>query len=360
MGRLGTVADIDLYHWTWQTPTPARFWLGNLGGALPRGGNLSIVSDRSAEHCAYRLQGRFTWYLLPAKSNGDRTVVLDARGEVPSRDALVWDLLSMQFSFGTSLTLDHLVGVDGDGRAVAAMTPGHLVRPARRRRSPVPDDIFDADIWIPELFRLLSAKFHAEGWEPVIIAVAAYLDSEADHLDGAYLKAHVGLEAFAKRLVGEGKPGILVQDGKAWKKWVKTLGPTIRQHLVDPTRLDVVLGKFVSAMFAPTGDLVRQALTAFGVTLPPDVVAEIKNRNYPVHGFLMNGEMKHDIDVDARRVETIQTLLAALVACHVGYGGPLKGYDVDAGGHRPSPGWWPVTLTSERTSVHYVAGTPPR
>jgi hypothetical protein len=82
---------------------------------------------------------------------------------------------------------------------------------------------------------------------------------------------------------------------------------------------------------------------------------EVAKRNYPAHGFLMNADLEHDIDRDARRLEMVQTLLAALLACHIGYRGPLRGYDPDPNGHRPSPAWWPVSTKQEDVWVRYVA-----
>jgi len=219
----------------------------------------------------------------------------------------------------------------------------------------VPDDVYGAALWVPEFFRLLAAKLGEEGLEPLVIAITSYLDAEADHLDGGYLKAQVGLEAFAKRLVGDGRPELLVRDEAAWRQWVNTLRPVIAKHIADPERVGGVIDKFLSARFAPTGDMVRRAFAQNAIHLPREVLTEIKKRNKPAHGFLMNSVLEHDIDRDHRRLEMIQTLLAGLVALHVGYGGPLKGYDVGTDGRRPSPGWWPLSTSGEDAEVRFLA-----
>ncbi len=325
MRRLGAHAEIDLHHWVWS---------GSDG---------------------FRLDGAYTWYLLPREPKDSCTVIVDAGGAVLERNAVVRDMLVMQFCFGGPIGIGPLVGIDEQRRCVGAFSLEHLVRSFGKHRSPVPDYLHDAARNVPQLFQRLASKLSEEGLEPLIVAIASYLDAETDHLDGGYLKAQVGLEAFANRLVGGGRPELLVQDQAVWKAWVKGLAATIEGHLVDRARIDMVLGKLVSAMYAPTGDAVRRAFEDRGIELPKDVVDEIKKRNYPAHRFLMNDGLDHDIDRDVRRLEMIQTVLAALVALHVGYGGPLKGYDLADGGKRPNPVWWPTSPSAVDEDTGYVA-----
>jgi hypothetical protein len=192
-----------------------------------------------------------------------------------------------------------------------------------------------------------------DGLEPLIIPIAAYLDAESDHLDGGYLKAQVGLEAFANRLTSGEPKELLVRDENAWKHWIKSLEDYIRPHLKDPKKLNAIVGKFIGAMSASSGDRVARALSAHGVSLPDEVHNEIRKRNYPAHGFFMNKTAEHDIDVDARRLELIQTVLAALVAVHVGYQGPLHGYEVAPDGGRLPPDWWQVRTTTQAVWTRY-------
>ena len=360
MNRLGAEARVQLHHWEWKGSGVPEFWVGRLRGYLPQSGNLHLLERYptgafEATSEGFRLQGTYDWYFLPTPRKRFHRVVVDPHGKTVEREALVRDVLAMQLSLGEGLELDYLTGIDRERRCVGAISVEHFQRRSPRHRSPVPDDVFGSALWVPEFFRRLAAKVGAEGLEPMVIAITSYLDAEADHLDGGYLKAQVGLEAFAQRLVGDGRAELLVRDEAAWRRWVNTLRPVIEEHIADAKRVAAVIGKFHSARFAPTGDLVQRAFAQSGIHLPSEVLAEIKNRNKPAHGFLMNSVLEHDIDRDYRRLEMIQTLLAGLVALHVGYGGPLKGYDVDADGRRPSPGWWPLSTSGEDAEVRFLA-----
>lgn len=341
-------APVRLYHWTWRSRTLPRWWIGNLEGVFPAIGNLSLrangANGSSKMRFGWLLEGRYRWFLLPKEStDGQNVVLLEPTEEPVEHEGVRADLMAMQFAFGSSVTLTHLVGLDSARTPVGGISAAQFARGIKKGRAPVPDFLEDGEAWPPELFRLLSQKLHAEGIERLTIAIAAYLDSQSDHLDGAYLKAHVGLEAFAKRVVTKTTPDLLVHDKEKWIAWARSLAPQMGGHLKDVSKLEMIIGKFISAGFAPTGDLVEKAMGSAEISLPPDVVKEIANRNYPAHGFFMNKGMQYEVLRDARRLEMIQTLLAALVAVHVGFHGPLRGYDVTDNGARPSPSWWPVT-----------------
>lgn len=368
MKSLGPHADIRLHHWTWTTPVPPLIWAGRLEGKVPSFGNLSL-SERGekwfkSKHDGFRLLGKYNWYVLPQTEHDTAIVVIDAAGESLDRKALAGDFYVLQFTFGGGLRLDCLTGFDGARNVAGAMSLGGFERPHTTYRPPVAHRLDEAQIWLPEFFRLVASKISMQGLEPVVIAIAAYLDSEADHLDGAYLKAQVGLEAFAKRIVTESSPDLLVKDDAGWKRWVSTLEPLIRSQVLDPKQVDVIKGKFISAMYASSGDVVRKALSASGIEIPKDVREEIKKRNYPAHGFLMNKTIDHELDEDVRRLELIQTLIVALVATYAGYAGPIHGYDVADDGGRLAPTWWPVRSRQEDVWVRFfgerlVAGPNP-
>jgi hypothetical protein len=360
MGKLGAKADVELHHWIWTAAADTRpqFWIGRLEGPVPPGGNLALVersSNSRSSQRAFRLQGGVTWYLLNTVPRSKCIVVVDANGREFSREELIRDVQCLELALGGPVKLECLVGIDAQRATVAARAVGHMPRASGKHRCPVPDDVFQADEWMPGFFQLLAKRIHEPNPEALIIGIVSYLDAETDHLDGAYLKAQVGLEAIAKRLVGEGTPEIIVRDEAEWRTWLATLKSVMRQHLSDPKKFDAVYGKFVSAMYAPSGDLVKRAFDHYAVPLPAEQIAEVKKRNYPAHGFLMNSELEYDFDADVRRLEMVQTMIVALLACHVGYSGPIKGYDVEAGGHRPSPTWWPVTTTKERFATSYLA-----
>ncbi|WP_437625985.1 DUF2934 domain-containing protein [Sorangium sp. So ce1151] len=356
LNRIGEYVEIMLYHWTWTTPATPLVWVGQLVGEFPLFGNLSLteIGDLwQASEFGFRLSGRYTWYILP-KAGRSASVVIDTNGEPLIREVLSGDFRALEFTFGGQLGLDYLIGVDASKTTTSAMSLVNLERSRSNYRPPVTHELGETQIWIPEFFRLAASKLSADGPEPLIIAIASYLDAENDHLDGAYLKAQVGLEAFAKRIVSETASGILVKNETDWKHWVSKLESEIKEHLIDPKRIEVIRGKFISAMYAPSGDIVQKALVEHGVSLPQYVREEIKKRNIPAHGFLMNRTVDYDFERDTRRLEMIQTVLASLAACYIGYGGPICGYDATDIGERPSPSWWPIRSRQEDVWVYYV------
>jgi len=244
---------------------------------------------------------------------------------------------------------------------VAGIDTGHFLRHLDRKRCPLPDHWCEAEVWVPKFFETLSARFADDAdYETLLVASTAYLDSVDDHMDGAYLKAQVGLEALAQKILTGGDRPSIVKDEEAWRAWVKSLRTTIESHLSDATAINGVMTKFSDARFEATGSLVKRAFEHFKIGLPKDVLREVGKRNKVAHTFEMEAHLDPSFDATARRVEMIQTLLAALISKYIGYGGCLKGYDVDAKGVRPSPGWWPIT-DDGMSIAHFNAGTfPPR
>ena len=350
--------QIELHHWSWTGAVHPTLWIGQLEGTVPPHGNLAIREQTQdgwkLRNDCYRLQGHYAWHLLRTEKSPARVIVIDAGDATLVEEHVQRDFLALQLAFGGPLRLGRLVGIDEARQPVAAMGVGTFTRQPGRHRVPVPDDIGHVAIWVPAFFKALAGRLSADGLHPLRIPIAAYLDSVSDHLDGAYLKVHVGLEAFAKHLVAAEPKQLLVKDEALWKSWVKSLKPPIAAHLEDPDKLDTILGKFIAAMHAPTGDLVQRAFSS-AISLPGDVAEEIKKRNYPAHGFMMNSDGSYEVDRDVRRLEMIQTVMMALLALHVGYDGPLKGYDVlDDGGRHPPP-WWSAHASEESAAPHFVA-----
>jgi hypothetical protein len=359
MHHLGEFADIRLYHWNWTTRKTPLLWVGRLGGHFPTFGNLSIVEKGDkwvrAKHGGFRLFGRHTWNLLPIKDDTGTTVVIEGGDDAVTRDSLLSDFYALQFAMGGGLQLDYLVGIDESWNAVGALSLASFERPRSRYRPPTAHRMGESEIWLPELFRLVALKLAGNESLPLEIAITSYLDSKSDHLDGAYLKAQVGLEAVANRIASAGTPDLLVKDENDWKAWISTLEPELASKLRSPEHFQMVLGKFISAKYAPSGSVVKKALKTYGVSLPKYVLEEIKNRNLPAHGFLMNKTKMRELDKDVRRLEMIQTVVAALVSLYVGYSGPLLGYDVTEDGGRDAPSWWPSTAEKAPLNLWHVA-----
>lgn len=364
MQSLAEAADIRLYNWEWTSNGSPFVWVGKLWGKMPHGGNLTLHERKndvsSVWHDGFGFRGKYAWYIVPSNDLDFRFVIIDPRDQALGRETLIDEFNALHFVLGSRLRLDYVAALDRSRNVVGAMSVGGFERQQPGGRPPVPNWLGEAEIWQPEFFRRVALKIGEDGMEPLIIAIAAYLDSVSDHLDGAYLKAQVGLEAFAKRIIGESSPDLLVKDGEAWKEWISSLVPLIQSHVMGPQQsdssrqLETIRNKFVAAMYAPSGDTVRKAFQMHGIEIPKYVREEIKKRNYPAHGFFMNKTSQHEYE-DFRRLELVQTLIAALVAANVGYEGPIRGYDVADNGGRVSPSWWPVRCRPEDVSIHYWA-----
>lgn len=313
MQRLDKHAHISLHEWTWTTEVMPFAWIGRVEGKLPSLGNLTLA-ERGAgwfvsKADGFCFSGRYTWYILQQTEYTPALAVIDSSGTSLDREALKGDLFALELTLGGSIGLDYLVGCDATHNAVGAISVGIFERRQSGYRPPVPHHFNHAQVWLPEFFRHLASKIATEGLEPLIIAISAYLDAQTDHLDGAYLKAHVGLEAFARRLVGgpASDPPVNEEAGSAYSE-----------------------------------EIVEATFHSKGITLPGEVRDELRKRKYAVHGYLMNTTVEYDIDRDVRRREMIQTLIVALVAIHIGYKGPIYGYDIADDGGRMVPPWWPV------------------
>ena len=100
---------------------------------------------------------------------------------------------------------------------------GFGFRPVRSRAvhdGPAPDR-FEQERWLPMFFSKLAQRLRDD--RGLLIPLTAYLDARVEHLDGAYLKVQVALEAFSRLLVEEHlastkKPTVLVRDTAKWLK----------------------------------------------------------------------------------------------------------------------------------------------
>jgi hypothetical protein len=204
------------------------------------------------------------------------------------------------------------------------------------------------------LFSALAAKVQEEGIDKLLSAIACYLDATAVHLDGGYLIAHMGLEALLLGLADPSDLTPLVQDKAAWKELVvSTVKPSVAAHLVDKQDEGLLVARLMDVTRPPVRRVLDRFLSRYGIQLPKEVRDEMRRRNEAAHGFWMNPELDYEIDRDYRRLEIVLTVIAAVVACYVGYKGPLKGYDFDDKGCRPSPSWWPISETATGHRIHF-------
>jgi hypothetical protein len=345
--------------WSWETSTNPVAWVGTLLGAHFTRRNLSVVersSDRKVWRSAsgLRLRGTHTWHVIGDGRGQPARVVVDAVTK-PNAENFWDDFRAMEFSLGASLLLDLLVGVDNEGRVVGAMGPhlGFHRTGERFSLPPVPDEVSDEHLWIPALFQKIAATLARED-DRAYIAVAGYLDALVDHLDGAYLKAQVALEAYAKHVIGRDKPPSLVADLDAWHRWATGTKPEIEKLARDADAAKILLNKVKNAFQGSSTARVPAALMSLGMAVPAEALAEVAKRNISAHDFVMTHAKDRSIEDDVPRLRMVQSLLAGLVARAVGYGGPVYGWKQNRQGEREVVNWWPASDEPEATR-HYQA-----
>ena len=299
-----------------------------------------------------RFEGNYVWYVLGAMNGEAPIVVLDTGGEVPRFDQLGMDFQALEFVLGATMRLDVLIGVSQDGAAVGAVGPhlGFRDSHGTETHSPVPDK-FDADCWPPVLFSKIVAKLRDES-DRTHIALAGYMDSFTDHLDGAYLKSQVAPEAYCKSLLSS-QTRMLVRDKKVWAKWVTSVESHVRSLAADDCE-DALVDKLRVAHHAHTSAMVPDALAALGATPPKEVLDEVKRRNIAAHEFVMTRKRDRDVDEDYSRIAMIRSLLGAVVARSAGYDGPLLGWSRDEWGYRSDLAWWPPAPSAVPAARYHV------
>jgi hypothetical protein len=189
--------------------------------------------------------------------------------------------------------------------------------------------------------------------------VALYRDALGDHFDGAYLRYHVAVEAFAKSIRKTRKAtsaDVLVANEEEWTLWLSSQESAIRS-MAREGHGDLLLDKVRQARMAPTGNLVVDAYRNFGIELPSEMVRELKNRNYPVHTGRMRDADRRELARDMRRLGLVRTLLVGLVACVIGYHGKISGWERSEGYCKDvDANWWRVDDTQRNeAATWYIA-----
>jgi hypothetical protein len=323
-----------------------------------------------------RLAGRYTWYLLDRRKDGDPGVVVIDAGPSPlDHEALGTDFNALQVAFGMPMRLDALVALDGPGNVVGCAGVHLGGNRATKRRSradgPVPDDVTN-ECWIPVFFHRLATAMLDEAL-PWGMVCNAYLDSVSDStIDSRYLKLHVALEAFAKAVLKKDEakkpaPKRLVRDADAWLKWVKERADELRAMVEEKSRSEVFVNKVISAMNLPSSGVVADALGRLRPALVVDerVLEELDKRNIPAHNFNMNKPgVDYDVDRDVERIDILRSLFVALMGRACGYDGAIAGWVTgNASKWKPQPDWWPpppeTALAEAREAFLCDRGTRP-
>jgi len=338
------------------------FWVADISlPSPPREGNLSLIDQGRGyvSHDHVYLKGAYDYYLLRTE-RGWVFAVWTGGTEAPSPEALYLDIIAMQVALGQRFRVEHLVGLDSDGRAVAARSVGSgATHPRRGSCYPAVPLGESSRCWMAPFFIRLSAALRAPQDIGLRVPLVFYLNALGDHLDGAYLRHHVAVEAFAKTLrtnVIKPTQSTLVADEERWSSWLSSQEETIRS-LATEGHGELLLQKIQQARTAPTGKLVREAYRHYGIELTPRMVRELKDRNYTVHTGRMRNAKKRDLKRDIEKLGVIRMLSLGLIACAVGYRGKINGWERDKGQPKATDTtWWCVDdKMLEEASTWYVA-----
>jgi hypothetical protein len=331
-------------------------WVGTLPKLTFEKCNLGLWDrDRGcSRHDGLRLRGHYTWYLLGSGRKGGSVVaVIDSGGLALDLKLLGADFTALEFCLCCPTALDLLVGVDAGLQPVGAVGPhfGFRRRKGDETWPPIPDRFHLPNAWATVLFPKIAARL-VDPTDRVFVAMSGYMDSLVDHLDGAYLKAQVALEAYCKSL-GPVRMG-RVKSQPEWRAWVESVEPKIRSFAVDDAAADALVGSVRGAVHGPTTGIVAGALEMLGMHVPKEVLDEVRRRSVPVHEFVMSRKDEDPIRESLPRLRMVQALLGAVVAKTVGYPGLVLGWMQDESGRREELKWW-ATADDPEASKFYVA-----
>jgi hypothetical protein len=339
--------NIDLHGWAWHPPDALSFWVGVPDDARVDDSNLVIESRYRTSSKHLLVRGKYDLYFIQ-QDEGRLVLVVDTHGEELSHATLGIDFRAAEFALGCEMRLPYLVAVDESGtvRGAAGIEFGY--RTAPRHRCPVSNwrdlgmaagELVPEHRWVAVMAELVGAQLHGDDAGALNIATTAYLDSLMGHIHSNYLLAQVALEAFSGAIL-ERIRGVLVKTPAEWLKWVDAHAAAIGAHAVDDAAAATLVNKVKSAQHAPSGDKVELALAQLGIEVPPAVIREVRRRSYSAHQFVMADEGTTPIQDMADRLALVQTVLVAVIAKHVGYEGPIVGWEM-ANGRFTVPVWWP-------------------
>jgi hypothetical protein len=351
--------------WTWLPPSDVSIWVGRLEGTRRiDDGNLAICSDGGWSGRNLFLAGKYDLCVISSGATGASILTVSTHGQPLDHATFGTDFMAMEFVLGRPLGLEQLIAVNADLEAVGAMGFGYgaAVEKGRPGRSPVAQrqDLFanfeetDAEhFYLPVLFGLISESFHREGPDAAVVtAVSAYLDSVISNVHVAYLLAQVALEALASAMV-PATQSVLVTNSGEWLAFVERHEDEIRALARSPTESSKLLNKVRSAQQAPSTDRVVAALLHCKLDVPDAAKKEISRRNASAHRYVMAPESTADAEELADRLATVQTLLVALIAEHVGFTGPILGWEWIRGRHK-IPSWWPWERSAQARRRYLV------
>lgn len=360
---LREVMTIETGMWTVTEGDAPSLWIGPVEGTnkIDFSGNL-IIERRTAKRpfAGHRRHfvfcGEYTYYFAQCRA-GERDrfswhLLIDTNGTgTPDREVLGRDFLTVEFVFGCQMRMPMLFGVAPDRRTVACTLGYDRRRNLEKRNSPPVPMVRDNDKWIdmawaPVFFQRISDTWRTlpRSDKSYWLALDMYLDAMQLHLDFDYMRLQIALEAFAFWLLRQRSQGdpMDVRDKDAWEKWVRDNKAAIRAHAIEG-REDALVQKVKGACRLASGNVVPSAFSTYGIKLTKELREELRGRDIVVHQGLMAPE-GYDADKDLRRVALVRTMLVALIARSVGYGGAINGWEIGARGYpMEQQDWWQVS-----------------
>jgi hypothetical protein len=343
-GHAGAGIELDANCWHWKPADPAQVvYVGALDGSVrPPGANLVMRSTGAFDALHFRGQGTFTWHLL--RTRDGLIAALDPGTPALGVTSVLNDLFALEFVMGASIDVPLLVAYDRAGSLRGALALGRLGPATRDERCPVPNAYDEPGCWAAPLFsRAAIAVARDKGLD---VAIAGYLDALRGHIHGGYLLAQVALEVFCKSTqAGSAEPS-LVKSQIDWKAWISSHQGEIQALADGPTAAATLMNKLLhNVIEAPKGRAVTSAFSHWGIALPPILRQEIGLRNRSAHEFYMFDETNGDVQKAADRVDRVQTLLTAAISSHVGYTGPIVGWERDNSGWlQPATFWTQIDM----------------
>ncbi|NOY93746.1 MAG: hypothetical protein GXP55_21385 [Deltaproteobacteria bacterium] len=338
-----------LDRWEWQTGARAAAWIGHLRGASVWRGNASLSTtidgeemNRGGAECFEG--GGLRWLIVPkARADAGARGLYDAiveplEGEVTA-DRLRHALPAVSFVLGRRLALDYMVGVDQTLVPVAAVAV-QPESPTGGTDSPLPFAVQRDQRWHAEFFRLLAdwiSEDDERSADITHVVTSAYHDAADEHIEGAYLKLQVALEAFCFRSGKAGLPSLENRaDPKAWKGWVEEHADRIRELARTEEDAKTLLSVVKGAYHASSSRRVERFFELHGIALPAEATAAIRGRDRIVHQYTL-GPRSRNSERELARIGISQALIVAALALFIGYHGPIaNGRDMNS-----SPDWWP-------------------
>jgi hypothetical protein len=361
VGRVELSITLLLDHWIHGKPPSA--WLVPLGSARLRRGNLvTIDGDIAGPHHSsisnLRLEGNYTWHVI--RRDQDCFALVDPGGAFLDQKLVRYDFEALQGVLGAPLRAEVFSGLAAAGNVTCWAAPlmgGHLGGGAPAV-PPVPESL-GPECWEPVFFEAVAKTMSTTDPVPLFMALGGYLDSVSEYpVQLSYLRLQVTLEALCR--YEEPDMPSLIRNKASWRDWCKSQRAAIEdQATTDPGAAQRLFAHVRQApQQRPEGDAVAKHLSSLGLSISDELLDEVREgRNEVVHRLRMSGDSEDwNVERIADRIAMIRTLVLAVLAKRVQYGGPIVGWD----GHDRfgSPKWWVPAADTAAARRRYVCSRP--